>query len=106
LLIKCDDLNPEEYHYWNSSTDNGIVKAKDIINQRAKDALANNNYIRIIDGEVIQTSAVKYKQNYLMGDLVTLKGAEGSRQTARVVEYIYSEDATGEKEYPTITVVD
>lgn len=105
LMVACEDLTPEDYHWWNSASDNGILKAWGVLNQRAKDILANNNYIKAVDGEVVQASKHIYGKDYFMGDIVTLKGSKGAYQNARIVEYIRSEDASGYKAYPTITVI-
>jgi hypothetical protein len=105
IAVSYDDITPEDYHWWNSSSDNGILKALDVLNARATDLIANNNFIRIVDGEIVHNNENHYNRDYFMGDIVTLKGAHGAYQNARIIEYIRSEDGTGHKEYPTITVV-
>lgn len=74
--------------------------------QNAKDALANHNYIFAIDGETSPISDFKYGVDYGLGDLIELEGYGGSLSKARVIEYIRAQDNVGEKEYPTISVVD
>ncbi len=73
--------------------------------QAAKDALANNNYIRSIDGEATPISDYQFGVDYGLGDIIELESMTGVISKARVTEYIRSEDQTGEKGYPTITVV-
>lgn len=73
--------------------------------QNAQDALANNNYIRAVDGQVSQTNEYKFGVNYGMGDILELQGLTGILQKARVTEYIRAQDATGEREYPTLSVI-
>ena len=73
--------------------------------QNAKDALANNNYIRAVDGEVSQVNQYKFGTDYNMGDILELQGITGILQKARVTEYIRAQDATGEREYPTLSVI-
>lgn len=73
--------------------------------QNAKDALANNNYIRSIDGEATPISDYKFGIDYGMGDIIELESMTGLISKARVTEYIRSEDNTGEKGYPTISVI-
>lgn len=73
--------------------------------QAAKDALANNNYIRSIDGEATPITDYKYGVDYGLGDIIELESMTGLRSKARVTEYIRSEDSTGEKGYPTISVI-
>jgi len=73
--------------------------------QAAKDALANNNYIRAIDGQSSPASDFKFGTDYGLGDIIELEGLTGLITKARVTEYIRSQDKSGEKEYPTISVI-
>lgn len=73
--------------------------------QNAKDALANNNYVRAIDGQTSPDNEFKYGVDYGLGDIIELQGLTGNIAKARVTEYIRSQDKTGEREYPTISVV-
>lgn len=73
--------------------------------QHAKDALANNNYIRAIDGQTSPENEFKFGVDYGLGDLIELEGLTGNIAKARVTEYIRSQDKSGEREYPTISVV-
>lgn len=73
--------------------------------QNAKDALANHNYIRTIDGQTSPHNEYKFGVDYGLGDLIELEGITGNITKSRVTEYIRSQDQNGEKEYPTISVV-
>lgn len=73
--------------------------------QAAADALANNNYIRAIDGQTSPENDYKFGEDYFLGDVIELEGISGNIAKARVTEYIRSQDQTGEREYPTISVV-
>lgn len=73
--------------------------------QVAKDALANANYIRAIDGQTSPDSQYTYGRDFGLGDLIELEGLTGTISKARVTEYIRSQDQHGEKNYPTISVV-
>ncbi len=73
--------------------------------QNAKDALANYNYIQAIDGETSPNSDYVYGVDYGLGDLIELEGVTGAISKARITEYIRSEDKTGERAYPTISVI-
>lgn len=73
--------------------------------QNAKDALANNNYIRAIDGQTSPENDYKFGRDYGLGDIIELEGITGNIAKARVTEFIRSQDKTGEREYPTISVV-
>lgn len=73
--------------------------------QNAKDALANHNYIRALDGQVSQSNPYKFGTDYGLGDILELEGRTGIIQKARVTEYIRAQDNKGERQYPTLSVV-
>jgi hypothetical protein len=73
--------------------------------QNAKDALANHNYIRSIDGKTSPISEYKFGTHYFLGDLIELEGVTGNVAKAQITEFIRSHDKNGEKSYPTISVV-
>lgn len=85
-----------------------VVSPADILKfreQQARDALANNNYIKAVDGQVSQQNDYQYGVDYGLGDILELEGMTGTLQRARVTEYIRAQDATGEREYPTLSVM-
>jgi hypothetical protein len=73
--------------------------------QNAKDAFANHNYIQAIDGESSPISDYIYGVHYGLGDVIELEGLTGTISKARVTEFIRSQDKSGEKSYPTISVI-
>lgn len=83
----------------------GIDEINAFIDQHAKDALANNNYIRAIDGQTSPQNDYKYGVDYGLGDIIELEGLTGTISKARVTEYIRTQDHVGEREYPTISVI-
>lgn len=99
-------INKEFWRYGPSSYT--VVDEADVAEfraQHARDALANHNYIRAIDGKTSPENDYKFGVNYFLGDLIELEGLTGTISKARITEYIRSEDQQGEKEYPTISVV-
>lgn len=99
MMVFCDDLTDETL-----ASDPSLLQ--DILNQRAVNALANNNYTRVIDGEVVPQSEYRYGVNYKLGDVIELQGNSGLVKKARISEYIRSQDENGSREYPTISIVD
>jgi len=98
LLVFADDLTTDK-------VGGSAAVLISILNQRAKDALANNNYIKTVDGEVVPQSQFQYGRDYGMGDIVELQSFSGLLSRARVTEYIRTQDNTGERAYPTISVI-
>jgi hypothetical protein len=84
----------------------GTATLASLMQQAGKDALANNNYTKIVDGEVVPQPQYKYGTNYKLGDLIELVSQDEIVQKAQITEYIRSKDATGERAYPTVSVVD
>lgn len=84
------------------STDNVV----EYLQKEAKDFLANNNYIKMLDGEIVPQSQFKFGVDYGLGDIVELDDESEITTKARVTEYIRSQDQEGEKAYPTVSVID
>jgi Siphovirus ReqiPepy6 Gp37-like protein len=78
----------------------------DTLNQRAKEALEDHNYIRHVDGEIVPASQFQYGRDYFLGDVVEVQGYGNIVQKARITEYIRSQDSAGEKAYPTVTMIE
>jgi hypothetical protein len=76
-----------------------------VLNSRAHDALTTNRYIATVDGEIVPENQFKYGVHYNLGDIIEVQGNSGVIQTARVTEYIRSQDSGGEKAYPSVTMI-
>lgn len=98
LMVQADDINA------NDLAESGL-SLKNILNQRARDALANNNYTRLVDGEVVPQPGYEYNLDFFLGDDIELSGPSGGSSTARIVEFIRSQDDRGYKAYPTLSVI-
>lgn len=83
----------------------GPTEIAAFIDQNAKDALANHNYIKALDGQFSQTNEYKFGTDYGLGDIIELEGLTGVINKARITEYIRAQDNTGEREYPTLSVL-
>ena len=47
----------------------------------------------------------QYGIHYNLGDVIEVEGNTGVVQSARITEYIRSQDAAGEKAYPTVSMI-
>jgi hypothetical protein len=76
-----------------------------ILNSRAHDELTKNHFVQAVDGEIVPESQFQYGTHYNLGDIIEVQGNSGAVQTARITEYIRSQDPAGEKAYPTVTMI-
>lgn len=76
-----------------------------VMNRHAANALANNNFTKVVDGEVVPQTGLSFGTDYLLGDIVELQNVDGYIQKARVTEYIRSAEKNGFREYPTVSVI-
>jgi hypothetical protein len=67
--------------------------------------LSNNDRINVVDGEIVPNKQYTYGIDYGLGDLIELQGNTGAIQNAMVMEYIRTQDESGEKAYPTVEVI-
>lgn len=72
------------------------------LQQAGLEALAANTTKFLFDGEVSQQSQYKYGTDYNLGDLVEQSNSDGVQTYMRVTEQIFTQDSTGEKNYPTL----
>lgn len=68
--------------------------------------LKDHNFVQIVDGEVVPTNEFQYGRDYALGDVVDIVGYSGAIQKARITEYIRAQDSSGERAYPTITIIE
>jgi Siphovirus ReqiPepy6 Gp37-like protein len=99
LMVFADDITTDKIG-------GSAAVLQQMLNQRAADGLANNNYTKVVDGEVVPQSQFKYGRDYTLGDIVELQSVSGLATRARITEYIRTQDATGERAYPTVSVID
>lgn len=66
--------------------------------------LMKSRPLSAFDGEINPNSQYRYERDYYLGDLVETRNRNGSRSYMRVEEYIFVEDAEGERSYPTLAV--
>lgn len=118
ILITNPEKNPvghkeTAYHWYGPNVqqvayDYYVVGPDDLAafrEQNARDALANHNYIHAIDGQTSPDNQYKFGVDYGLGDIIELQGLTGNLSKVRVTEFIRSQDQFGERNYPTISVI-
>jgi hypothetical protein len=73
---------------------------------RAKQILGDLRAVNLVDGEAVQIPGVEYGVDFFLGDIIEVKGNTEVLQTARITEFIRSEDSTGERAFPTLAMID
>lgn len=71
---------------------------------RGRQALKRQKEITIASADISNLSQYRYRQDYSLGDLVSLDGNYGDIVTARVVEYAEIEDENGKSGHPTLSI--
>lgn len=77
-----------------------------LLRARGLAALSDRKKIQIFDGEVYNNNSYVYNRDYFMGDIVELADAYGHKGNARVTEYIWAQDRSGIRAYPTFSTMD
>lgn len=77
-----------------------------ILNQAAETERKNRKVVQLVDGQVVETEEIKYGVNFFLGDIVEVEGNTGTVQNSRITEYIRSTDPSGERAYPTLSMIE
>lgn len=100
------DLRVHEEFADFDTTGLSVAKIGTVLNEKAKLVLSDLKAVQLVDGEIIQNKQINYGEDYFLGDLIEVTGNSGILQTARITEYIRSQDSAGERAYPTVTMID
>jgi hypothetical protein len=74
--------------------------------QVARNEAANHVYVQAVDGQISGQIGYVFGRDYYLGDIIELEGFTGILTKARISEYIRSQDQYGERDYPTLAVID
>jgi hypothetical protein len=99
LMIFAEDITTDQV-----GGDAGVLL--NLLNSRARDALADHSIVKVVDGEIAPGAQFKYGVDYNLGDIIELQGNSGQLQNARITEFIRSQDSSGERAFPTVAVID
>jgi hypothetical protein len=64
--------------------------------------LGKSQPVNVYDGEIAKHTAFVYEKDYYLGDIVEVNGNDGGTAYMRVVEQIFSSDASGDVQYPSL----
>jgi hypothetical protein len=80
-----------------------ISQLHDQLESIASNSLGDSPRIRAVSGDAVPTVDHQYGVDYYLGDIVEMQGYTGLINRARVTEYVRTQDASGEKSYPTLS---
>lgn len=78
-----------------------IIAAMQIIGDQA---LKAQNNVAITQADVSDTTNIRYRRDYNLGDLVTVDGDFGTSAVMRVIEYAETEDQDGTTGHPSLAI--
>lgn len=82
------------------------ITSTDVLKNYMSQALAEASETAIFDGNINpDLNPYTYGVHYNLGDIVRVHGDYGLDEIARVTEYIRTEDATGQKAFPTLETI-
>lgn len=90
-----------------SSDNNGVTLTTEeynlLLEQRGNETLAENTYIESFEGKVDASNMFIYGRDFSIGDIIQIENEYGIEGTARITEFIMSQNAEGVEFYPTFT---
>ena len=87
-------IRPEEVSDYNEA-----------LKQRGLYTLQDNSRVKNFEGEVDAIRMFVYGKDFFIGDVVQISNEYGIEGSARVMEFIKSDDASGSKAYPTFQAI-
>lgn len=102
LYVDASDID-SQYQEWPTGTDRtNLIAAIDV---RGRDGIASSLNTNIISADISSTTKFRFRTDYQVGDLVTVKGNYDAVSAMRVTEYAEFQDEKGETGYPTLSVL-
>lgn len=73
------------------------------LDNRGRQELAKQPFTLLLDGEIQETRSYRFGIDYFLGDVVSIKGEDGTRREGRITEHVITYDENGQRSYPTFT---
>jgi len=103
LYVDGSDID-SNYEAMPTETDLTDVQAAMVL--RGQQELAKHNGIDIVSAQLTKLNRFKYRQDYDIGDIVSLDGNYGDIEQRRVIEHVEIVDENGFTSYPTLSSVE
>ena len=82
-----------------------VTDFNEALKQRGLQSLQDHSRVKNFEGEVDAVRMFVYGKDFFMGDIVQISNEYGIEGSARVMEFIKSDDAQGLKQYPTFEAI-
>lgn len=82
-----------------------IAEYNKLLNERGLEKLGENSFTKSFAGQVESTILFTYGRDFFMGDIIQIENEFGIAGTARIVEFIRSQDVNGLETYPTFEAI-
>lgn len=99
MVIDASDIDQQQSVMPSGGALTLIVAAMTI---RGREALASQKNVSIAQVDISANAKMKYREDYNMGDLVSVDGDFGSSEVMRVIEYAEIVDENGSSGHPTL----
>lgn len=76
----------------------------DFLIKKGKEALRENNQVKLFNGEISDFMKHRYRLDYGLGDTLTIPGKYGLTTSLKIAEYVRIEDSEGDRAYPTFSL--
>lgn len=101
MIVNADDIDGNLTVVPTGATLTTIVSKMQV---RGRQALNSQNRITITRADISNISRYHYRQDFDIGDLITLDGNFGQIAVMRVIEYVEIQDENGETGHPTLSI--
>jgi hypothetical protein len=101
MIVPADDIDGYLTAAPSGATLNNIVAQ---MQTRGRQALEKQNRLTISRADISNLSKYHYRQDYNIGDLISLDGNFGQIAVMRVFEYVEIQDENGESGHPTFSI--
>jgi hypothetical protein len=101
MIVPADDIDGYLTAAPSGATLNNIVAQ---MQTRGRQTLEKQNRLTISRADISNLSKYHYRQDYNIGDLISLDGNFGQIAVMRVFEYVEIQDENGESGHPTFSI--
>lgn len=85
-----------------TTTSEWLMHFRSYATRKGREALAQQRWVTLFDGEVSADSGYEYERDYNLGDILEIQSEDSGASYVRAVEQIFISDAEGERSFPAL----